>query len=98
MATKNKAAKQTKAPEAKVNEAVNNEQVSNETIENKEVKAQKTKAPEVLKFPKSKLVGSKKFVKHRDLINVLLDEKKTYSIVEVEGLIKDFLNGKIKIK
>lgn len=100
MATKNKTVKaeKTKAPKAKVDEVVTNEQVSNEAVKTDEVKAEKTNAPKVLKFPKDKLVGSKKFIKHRDLIKVLLDEKKTYSIAEVEGLIKDFLNGKIKIK
>lgn len=95
MATKNKQAKaeKTKAPKAKVDEVVTNEQVSNEAV-----KTDEAKAPKVLKFPKDKLVGSKKFIKHRDLIKVLLDEKKTYSIAEVEGLIKDFLSGKIKIQ
>lgn len=96
MATKKNEVKaeKTQAPEVKVDEVVTNEQVSNEAVKNDEVKVKKTKAPKVLKFPKKKLVGSKRFVKHKDLINVLLDEKKDYSIKEVEDIINNFLYSK----
>lgn len=67
----------------------------NELVEEVKV-APKEEAPKVLKFPKKKLVESKRFAKHRDLVNVLLKEDETYSIVEVENLIKDFLRGNKK--
>lgn len=50
--------------------------------------------PKVLKFSKKQFVESKRFAKRKDLVNVLLEEDKMYSIAEVEDLIKNFLYGK----
>lgn len=59
--------------------------------------ARKSKADEqtaVKKFTKAQFVKSKRFANRRDILNALLDEKKEYSIAEVEEIIKDFLTGK----
>lgn len=57
----------------------------------------KTKAdeqPAVKKFTKAQFVKSQRFLNRRDILNALLDEDKSYSIAEVEAIIKDFLAGK----
>ena len=66
----------------------------NEVVEAPETKVAKEKAPKVLKFSKKQFVESKRFAKRKDLVNVLLKEDETYSIVEVEDIIKNFLYGK----
>lgn len=66
----------------------------NEVVEAPKPEVAKVEAPKVLKFSKKQFVESKRFAKRKDLVNVLLEENKTYSIVEVEDLIKNFLNGK----
>lgn len=78
----------------KADEVVTNENVSNENEKTDKAKVEKTKAPKVLKFSKKQFVTSRKFSKQKDLVNALLDEKKTYSIKEVEDIIKNFLYGK----
>ncbi len=66
----------------------------NEVVEAPKTEVAKVEAPKVLKFSKKQFVESKRFAKRKDLVNVLLEEDKTYSIVEVEDLIKNFLHGK----
>lgn len=66
----------------------------NEVVEASKAKDAKVKAPKVLKFSKKQFVESKRFAKRKDLVNVLLKEDETYSIVEVEDIIKNFLYGK----
>ena len=59
-----------------------------------EVKTKEVKTKEVLKFSKKQFVSSQRFAKHRDLVNVLLKDDKTYSIQEVEDEINNFLYKK----
>lgn len=66
----------------------------NEVVEDVKAEVAKVEAPKVLKFSKKQFVESKRFAKRKDLVNVLLKEGETYSIVEVEDLIKNFLYGK----
>lgn len=66
----------------------------NEVVEAPKAEVAKAKAPKVLKFSKKQFVESKRFAKRKDLVNVLLKEGETYSIVEVEDIIKNFLYGK----
>lgn len=66
----------------------------NEVVEAPKTKDAKKEAPKVLKFSKKQFVESKRFAKRKDLVNVLLKEDETYSIVEVEDIIKNFLYGK----
>ena len=50
----------------------------------------------VKKFTKVQFVKSQRFANRRDILNALLDDKETYSVDEVEQIIKDFLTGKMK--
>lgn len=45
-------------------------------------------------FTKKQFIKSQRFVKHRDLLNVLLNDEKEYTIEEVEKVIKDFFAPK----
>ena len=60
----------------------------------KETKATKTTEVKVNKFTKLQFVKSIRFAKHRDIINVLLDDSKQYTIEEVEKIISDFFSPK----
>lgn len=83
-----------KSNEVVTEEAPKADEVVTNEIVSEEVEVSKTKAPKVLKFTKKQFVNSRKFAKRKDLVNALLDEKKTYSIQEVEDKINDFLYGK----
>lgn len=45
-------------------------------------------------FTKREFVKSNRFAKHRDIINVLLEDDKKYTIEEVETTISDFFSPK----
>ncbi|MBQ9737918.1 MAG: hypothetical protein IJV75_00175 [Alphaproteobacteria bacterium] len=90
--TQNVVAEEVKA-EPVVTEEVKPEDVKAEEVKPEDVKAEpaKAKTEKVAKFTKKQFVTSRKFAKHKDLVNALLDDKKTYSIKEVEDVINNFL-------
>jgi hypothetical protein len=47
------------------------------------------------KFTKEQLVQSKRYIDRTDLLNVLLQTDRSYSLEEVDGLIDDFMKGKV---
>ncbi len=47
-------------------------------------------------FTKAQLLKSKKYSERVDLLNVLLEDDKSYTSKEVEKLIDDFMKGKVK--
>lgn len=49
-----------------------------------------TPAKETPKFTFEQLVGSRKYIEHRDVLHAVLDHKKTYSYAEVEKAIEAF--------
>ncbi|AZK48793.1 hypothetical protein [Paenibacillus lentus] len=61
----------------------------------KEVK-EVVEAPEKAKFTKSQLISSKRYTHRKDLLNMLLKDDTVYDFDEVEGLIDDFMKGKVK--
>lgn len=44
-------------------------------------------------FTKDQLVKSKKYVHRRDALNALLENDKTYSFADVDGILKEFDKG-----
>lgn len=48
------------------------------------------------KFSKEQLIKSSKFKHNRDLVSVLLEDEKRYSIDDVEKLIEKYMKGKVK--
>lgn len=48
------------------------------------------------KFTKEQLIKSKMYRHQIDVLNVVLEEDKTYSISETDKLINDFLKRKVK--
>ena len=47
-------------------------------------------------FTKESLLNSKKYMFQKDLLNILLDENKEYTLEEVDKKINEFKTGKIK--
>ncbi len=47
-------------------------------------------------FTKSQLLKSKKYVHQTDVLNVILEEDKNYTIKEVEKLIDGFMKKEVK--
>lgn len=46
-------------------------------------------------FTKVQLMASNKYASRKDLIGALLDDNKTYTCVQVDGLIEKYLKGKV---
>lgn len=59
-------------------------------MENKEVKTTESK------FSKEQLLKSKKYANRKDLLGVLLDDKKEYSFTEVDAAIDKFMKRGVK--
>lgn len=49
----------------------------------------------VTKYSKEQIIESKKFKSRVDVLKVILDENKTYTIAEVENEINKFMKGKV---
>lgn len=50
---------------------------------------------DILVFNKEQIIRSDRYILNRDLLNVLLEENKQYSIKEVDDLISKFMKGKV---
>lgn len=47
-------------------------------------------------YSKEQLVVSKKYATKRDIISALLENGKSYTLDEVDALIKKYMKGKVK--
>lgn len=47
-------------------------------------------------FSKPKLLTLKRYAKRRDLLSALLKDGETYTLDQVDGLISNFMKGKVK--
>lgn len=48
-----------------------------------------------VKFPKSAILESKRFLIYRDVLSAILEEDKEYTIPEVEKLLDTWMKGKV---
>ncbi len=48
-----------------------------------------------VRYEAEALIKSKRFADYRDILTVMMDKKKSYSIREAEKLISDFLKRKV---
>ena len=62
----------------------------------KTVTAKPAEEKAIERFTKEQLLTSKRFIDNRDVLNVLLDGSKLYSIDEAESIISVFMEGKVK--
>lgn len=46
-------------------------------------------------FPKERVLTFKRYADQRDLLSVLLEDGKEYTHDQIDGLIKDFMKGKV---
>lgn len=72
---------------ADINSAENKIQIKKENVENKS---------EETKFVKSQIISSDKYKNRADLLNVLLEDDKEYTLSEIEKKIEDFLSREVK--
>ncbi len=47
-------------------------------------------------FSKASILASKRYSNRQDVLGVILDEKREYSITEVDALIDKFMKGQVK--
>ena len=70
----------------------------NNTVENKtqaKKESTETKSDET-KFVKSQIIGSDKYKNRADLLNVLLEDDKEYTLSDVDKKLENFLNKEVK--
>lgn len=46
-------------------------------------------------FPKERVLTFRRYADRRDLLSVLLEDGKEYTHDQIDGLIKDFMKGKV---
>ena len=54
------------------------------------------KSQEMKRYTKTSLLMSKKYLKYKDLLKVLLDEKIKYTFEEVDKIIDNYLKKEVK--
>ena len=47
-------------------------------------------------FPKERVLTFRRYADRRDLLSVLLEDGKEYTFDQIDGLINDFMKGKVK--
>lgn len=70
-----------------INSTENKIQIKKENVENKS---------EETKFVKSQIISSDKYKNRSDLLNVLLEDDKEYTLSEIEKKLEDFLSREVK--
>lgn len=70
-----------------INSTENKIQIKKENVENKS---------EETKFVKSQIVSSDKYKNRADLLNVLLEDDKEYTLSEIEKKLEDFLSREVR--
>nr|DAN01354.1 MAG TPA: hypothetical protein [Caudoviricetes sp.] len=70
-----------------INSAENKTQIKKGNVENKS---------EETKFVKSQIISSDKYKNRADLLNVLLEDDKEYTLSEIDKKLEDFLDREVK--
>lgn len=70
-----------------INSTENKIQIKKENVENKS---------EETKFVKSQVVSSDKYKNRADLLNVLLEDDKEYTLSEIDKKLEDFLSREVR--
>ena len=70
-----------------INSTENKIQIKKENVENKS---------EETKFVKSQIISSDKYKNRADLLNVLLEDDKEYTLSEIDKKLEDFLGMEVK--
>lgn len=70
----------------------------NNTVENKtQAKKENTEnKSDETKFAKSQIIGSDKYKNRADLLNVLLEDDKEYTLSDVDKKLENFLDKEVK--
>lgn len=60
-----------------------------------EIEAVMEQKPPAAAFSKRKVLTLKRYAGRRDLLSVLLEDGKTYTMEQVDGLLQKFMKGKV---
>ena len=60
-----------------------------------EIVAAKKRSAAPVKYSKVQLLSSKKYLGQRDIVEVILEDGKTYTTTQVDSLIKNFLERRV---
>ena len=53
-------------------------------------------APAEAVYTREQIMGSQRYASRRDLVSVLLEDGKTYTLTEVDRLIEQFMKGAVR--
>lgn len=67
----------------------------NKENKEKDVVSEKKEATKDLKYSKSELILNEKYLKYKDVLNVLLKENELYSFLETDKIIEKFMKGRV---
>ena len=59
-------------------------------------KSEDTESGNEIKFDKEQILKSSRYSDYRDILSILLEKDKKYSLGEIEITIKEFLNKEVK--
>lgn len=63
----------------------------------KKIADEKTEVQNVsIEFSKEQILASAKYRNNKDLVDAILDEKKKYTIENVDSLVEKYMKGKVK--
>lgn len=60
-----------------------------------DVTLEKKEEAKDLKYSKAELILNEKYLKHQDVLNVLLKENELYSFLETDKIIEKFRKGRV---
>lgn len=61
-----------------------------------EKKAEMQESRQTSKFTKEQILASAKYQNRRDLVNALLNDGEVYTMEAVDGMINNFMKGRVK--
>ncbi len=59
-------------------------------------KEEKKESKKASAFTKQQLLSSERYKFKKDLLNALIEDGKTYTIAEVDKMVKSYLEGKVE--
>lgn len=58
-------------------------------------KASDEKVAEAVSYTKEQILSAKKYIHRKDVVNVVLKDRQSYTLKEVDDLIEKFMKGKV---
>lgn len=65
-------------------------------MEKNKQRTKKSKQQKAVKYTKEQILEAKDFKHTRDALNILLDDKKSYTLTEVSQILDEFMKRKVQ--